>query len=490
MSLKTYHQRKYLFTDWRHIRCGDLEWFSSDGEVLPKHSPPGPSSVAWADTGFLPYGIQLSIQKAERETISKKNSIGRIILDDGLYKSWYLETDPPKICYIESKDGFDWTKPRKSSLSVRGKASAEFVYFIDPNGPDGERFKCVYPVWPPESEWAGLWESYQKVHPRHREPRISETRIQCMYGAVSSDGVSWTPLPEPLMINFGDTDTTVYYDAWLQRYVMYTRKYIQDRRWIGRSESQDFRNWGPIESIIWPSLSWPATFDMYTNARCSYPGLDNYHLMFPWIYERYTQGGSVYLYSSEDGICWNELPGGPVIPAGGMGDEDGEYVSATRDLVPFGGNKVAIRCGEVSVPHKYPRWKDAQNRGGGQFWATWMDGRICGLTSEGMGGFFTTPVVPQGRQLRVNAKIHRGGNLRVGLLLHGQAIPGAHMDYSFNNRCDIKQRTIRDCDPIFGNGLSLPVTWNGETDIGTKDGEAITIQFDLRATELFGFEWV
>ena len=110
-----------------------------------------------------------------------------------------------------------------------------------------------------------------------------------MFAAVSPDGINWTPLPEPLMYFGGDTDTTVYYDNHLGKYVVYTRQFINDRRWIGRAESDDFRNWGPIESIIGPSLESPFSHDLYTNGRCSYPGLDTYHLMFPWIYERYTQ---------------------------------------------------------------------------------------------------------------------------------------------------------------------------------------------------------
>ena len=501
MSVPIYDQNKYLFCDWRHIRCGDLEWVTPDGVYLPTVNPASPESNAVATTAFVPHGIRLESKQAERQLIPTPTQTGRIIYDGGVYRSWYMENvraypvkgeiTTPRICYVESTDGFNWTEPKKSPLPVPWQARGEFVFFIDPTGPSNERYKAVYPGWPDESEWPALWEDYLKIHPRYREPRINANRIQCMYGAVSPDGANWTSLPDPLMLNYGDTDTTVYHDKWLGKYVMYTRKYIQERRWIGRCESEDFRNWGPIESIIWPSLDWPSSYDIYTNARSSYPGLPNYHFMFPWVYERYAQRGSVYLYSSEDGISWNNVPGEPVVPVGQTRKWPGEYVTATRDLVPFGNSKVAIKCSETASPHKYPRWQGSEY-GGGSFWAVWPEGRLCGLVADETGEFFTFPVVPQGRTLRLNAKVHRGGDLRIGLLSHGDAHPGDDSPYKhvFANRVDVIGHTVNDCDPIFGNGLSLPVHWNGVSDIGIGVDHAVTIQIKLRAAELFGFEWI
>ena len=497
MTIKILSQNKYLFTDLRHIRCGDLEWASPDGTFLPVINPPGPISQAHANTGFVPHGIRLEAKEGERVILPKSIHTGawRIVFDDGMYKAFYLQTDPAFICYIESKDGFNWTEPRKSPLEVPpGRVCHEFTWFIDEHGPAEERYKCIYPVWATQSELPGLWKDYQKVHPRYKDLRFSKDRIQRMFAAVSPDGINWTPLPEPLMYFGGDTDTTVYYDNHLGKYVVYTRQFINDRRWIGRAESDDFRNWGPIESIIGPSLESPFSHDLYTNGRCSYPGLDTYHLMFPWIYERYTQRGSVYLYSSEDGIYWDKVPGDPVIPVGETGDWNGEYVGAIRDLVPFGKDKIGMPAIEAGMPHKYPRWEKTKdnltNYDGGTFWVFWPDGRLCGLVADEDGEFFTFPVVPQGRQLRINARVHRGGDLRVGLMKHGDAGPGTHMQYTYHNRQEIPKHTISDCDPIFGNDLSLPVHWNGQSDIGIREGEAVTPHFKLRAAELFGFEWV
>lgn len=495
MAIKTFSQQRYLFTDLRHIRCGDLEWFSPEGDILGVN-PSGPAVQARADTGFVPYGIRLEGKQASREIIPNAPKTGRIIFDGGMYRSWYIQTDPAVICYIESKDGFEWTSPIKSPLQVPpGRVCHEFVYFIDNHGPASERYKCVYPVWATPSEMPALWKDYQTTEPRYRDLRFNEHRLQRMFAAVSPDGVNWTSLDKPLMYYGGDTDTTLYYDNYLRKYVLYTRQYIQERRWVGRAESDDFRNWGPIESIIWPSLDWPFSHDIYLNGRCSYPGLDEYHLMFPWVYDRFTQGGAVYLYTSEDGISWNKIPGEHVVPVTQGNDYDTEFVEAVHDLVPFKGNTVGIVSFDTTMPHKYPRWKGTTDdygnyKGGAKFWATWPEGRLCGIVADEDGEFFTFPMIPQGRQLRLNARVHRGGDLRVGLMVHGEALPDTHMYQTYNNRTDIPGRTVNDCDPIFGNDQSITVHWDGHTDIATKEGAPITLQFKLRAAELFGFEWV
>ena len=137
-----------------------------------------------------------------------------------------METRPSAICYTESSDGFNWSSPRRSPLQIQGTPSHEFVFFIDPVASSDETYKCIFPVWPPKNKLPGLWAEYRKIHPRYRDTRIGPNRIQCMYGAVSPDGIDWRVLTKPLLINFGDTDNSIYYDKLLQRYVMYTRKYI------------------------------------------------------------------------------------------------------------------------------------------------------------------------------------------------------------------------------------------------------------------------
>ena len=76
--------------------------------------------------------------------------------------------------------------------------------------------------------------------------------------------VEWQRHPDPLLIHFGDTDTSFYYDHCLECYVMYTRLYNQEHRWIGRAETEDFWNWQPVQPLIWPNLNSSISEDIYT----------------------------------------------------------------------------------------------------------------------------------------------------------------------------------------------------------------------------------
>ena len=277
------------------------------------------------------------------------------------------------------------------------------------------------------------------------------------------------------MTHMGDTDNSAYYDPWLGRYVIYTRLYTQerrigDRRWIGRAEAEDFLHWGPVEPLIWPGLDGPLSDDIYLNARSEYPGVPEYHLMFPMIYHRYTQTSDVRLFSSGDGICWSQVPGEPVISPGGSGEWDCEFIRAGKHLVPLGKDRVAVPYGGIRFPHKYPRWKEvieAHLEG----WAWWTEGRLCAVVAEEEGEFFTLPIAPAGRGLRMNLRTCRSGEVRVGIV-------GA------------TGRDVADCDPVYGDGVAIPVHWKGETDIGTKEDEKVTLQVSLRSAEVFGLEWV
>ena len=124
------------------------------------------------------------------------------------------------------------------------------------------------------------------------------------------------------------------------------------RRWIGRAEAGDFLHWGPIEPIIWPRLDDPPDYDFYLNGRSEYPGLPEWHLIFPMVYHRSTERSEIRLYSSADGIAWSELPGGPILEPRKPGSWDSEFLGNGKDLVPFGGDRAGVPHSGTPYPHK------------------------------------------------------------------------------------------------------------------------------------------
>ena len=479
-----------LFTDLRHIECGNLRWLSPTGEDIPVAGPPEPEVDAYAQLGMLPRGVRLVAQKPTKtDPIPQEGNAGftRVIYDSGLYRSWnlsvtypsgsnlgsYSKEHPAKVEVVstQSNDAINWTEHSRSTIDVAGITGFDgFTYFIDPHGPSEERYKIVYCANPPEEEASALLQAYSKLHPRHQDRRIFDREVKCMYTIVSPDGIQWKAVRKPLFVHHSDTDTTVFWDEWLEKYVMYTRIYPTSRRAIGKAESADFYNWNPIEPLVSPQLEWSITDDVYLNAFSRYPYSPGYRFMFPMIYHRFDQSSDIRMYSSADSVTWNEIPGGPIITPGEPGSWDSEFITVGKDLVPLGADRVAVPYHGTRYPHKYPRWKSlrtAHQTG----WVWWPKGRLSAIKADEEGEFFTFSLPPAGRSLNLNVNVRRGGVARVEVV-------------------GIEGRTIADCAPITTDGLKMPVSWNGQTDIGSPDKAPVTLHFKLRSAELFGFEWV
>jgi hypothetical protein len=477
--------KRFLFFDHRLVNPGDLQWLSPDGKPLPVAGPPDPPVEARADAQTVPAGIRWVAQKAALQgpIPGLPNQLCR---HDGRYRSWSLHTDygtgpnlgsysqgaarSLAVVAAESADGYAWTSKRLDEIQPPHVTGIDGAYFfIDPHGPADERYKCVYNA-KVLSGAAELWKRFQApLHPRYRDTRLGPTSVYCLFGMVSPDGVRWTHLPEPLLANWGDTDNTVHFDEWLGKYVLYTRLYWTRRRYVGRAESEDFRRWTPVEPILRPTLDDPPSWDIYTNARTNYPDLPEYHLMFPFLYRRLTQTSEVHLYTSLNGLYWDRVPGGPVLEPGDPGSWNGEFIVAGKQLVPLGGDRIGIPMSANTHPHKYPRWPGVIGSGTG--WATWPAGRLCALRADDEERFDTFPVTVTGRTLRVNVKVNRAGEVRIGL----NGVDG---------------RSAAECDPITGDHAAFTVTWGGDSRLRVEPDQTVSLRFRLRAADLFGFEWV
>ena len=502
-------QRLYLFHDLRHIQCGDLEWRAPDGTTLPLVDPPEQTGRARAEPVHLPRGIRLAAKEAKKtECLPAGVRLGRVVFEEGLYRSWYLDAEYPagkdrgchsnvpvvaaSICSVESKDGLDWSAPAASPIHADGQTAMDgFTVFRDPAAPSSERYKAVYMAMPSRTDWAGLWKQYQRISSYYRDSRLGSDYMCCLYGAVSPDGVQWKAIREPLMIHKGDTDTTVYYDANLRKYVMYTRLFKQGRRWVGRAETSDFRQWEGVMPLLWPDLDRPLSDDIYTNCRTTYPGIPAYHLMFPMIYHRRDQRSDVWMYSSEDGISWGKVPGGPVVRHGKHGSWDAGFIALGNDLVPWRKECVATLYRGTAYPHKYPRWPKVMDANR-IAWAYWPTGRLSAIVADGEGEFWTPPMTSAGRTLRLNICTRPSGWIRVGAVRVGRDSG----DSTGREPCKDKRNlrgatgTMMESAAVCGDGLSLAVRWNGEGRIDIEPGLKVALRFRLRAAELFGFEWV
>lgn len=479
---------RLLFTDWRHVQGGHLAWRTADQQALGVGHPPGEPVALHAVPRQVPHGVRLQAQRPRKlGPVDDWKGWGRIIHEDGRYRTWYLKingvsrlgtgsnADLPRpdrvtICTATSSDGVAWAERELHDLDLGGHHHFDgLTFLIDPAAAAAERYKFVYCAIPAADEEARLLGDYARRHPRWRDQRLGPGRGWCLWALTSPDGERWTPHREPLLMHPSDTDTTITYDAWLQRYVLYTRLFRQDRRWIGRAESEDFWHWGPIEPVVQPDLADRPDRDIYLNGYTTVPGLPRQHLMLTTHYHRLTERSHIRLRSSDDNVAWAEVPGGPIVEGGEPGEWDSEFIGSGKDLLPWGADHFAAPYSATAYPHKYPRWPGvfaAWQQG----WLVWERDRLSALVADAVGEIWTIPRLPGKRRLTVNARVPMGGEVRVGIV-------------------GCEGRGAADCTPITGDSLTHPVTWSADPTIPVAPDTPVVLHVALRAAELFAINW-
>lgn len=206
----------------------------------------------------------------------------------GRYQMWYQAWSGDKarerthrcvVCYAESPDGVQWTKPSlglfryndqpDTNIVLVGKGGVSVNYgaavVVDPRDPDPTRcYKMAY------FDFA----------------REGDVERPGLHVAFSPDGIHWTPYPRaPLLraayfnlgdpVPFADERETaaarwriplsisdamdVFFDPLRQRFVMYHKMWIDQpdgtmgwKHGMGRTESSDFLTWSASELVLSP----------------------------------------------------------------------------------------------------------------------------------------------------------------------------------------------------------------------------------------------
>ena len=160
-----------------------------------------------------------------------------------------------------------------------------------------------------------------------------------------------------------------------------------------------------------------------------------------------------------------------MLTPGSPGAWDGGCVFGGLDLVPLSGNRVALPYTGYLYPHKYPR--NSLTMRSRVAYAQWPRGRLGALEAPEAGSFTTLPLVFEGNRLSLNLQTKHAGHVLVEAAdRQGRPLPG---------------RSFDDADPIAGDHLDRPVTWNGESYLDKGPGQPIFVRFRLRAAKLFAF---
>jgi hypothetical protein len=469
--------KRIVFANWYYIQPGDLDWVNAEGKSVYVEGNEAPDAAIFKGIR-TPYGIQLRTHKPElRGPISAPH---RTILQDGnRYRAW---TDNE---YLESADGMEWKRIAGLKLD-KDYSDGIWHVFIDATAPAEQRYKTT---------WNGIidrkaFEDYRKRRPDGWEPRallhyLEKGEVSCIRGGYSSDGITWHAYPDPISVEYADTFNTAYYDSSLKRYVLYTRQWSigprtgklpadirnswtgSGRRAIGRSQSIDFRNFPPSELIIEPTPEMLPSESLYTNCRTTVPGAPEVHLMFPAIWNASaTDDTRIGMLSSHDGKVWHWAAGGSILETGEFGKWNGGCIWARPNLIELADKSWALPYLAHKLPHKYPRGQQAVGVG----YAVWPKGRMLSVDADEMGEFYLMQLMPPGRRLKINATTRRTG--RIWLEVTG-----------------VDGRRLEQCDPVFGDQFWNRVTWQGQTDLGHREGSAITLRIKMKQAKLFGLEF-
>jgi hypothetical protein len=469
--------KRVVFANWYYIQPGDLDWRNKDDKSVYVDGNEGPFAAHHVGIN-APYGIRIGAEKPQ--ILGPLERPHRMIVRDGdVYKGW---TDSD---YFESQDAIHWQK--KAALKL-GPAVPDGFYqvFIDPAASPSERYKATWVGHLTRAEF----DAFRARRPEGWEPRAlvvmeEKNMVTCLRGGVSADGIRWTVLPDPLVVEYCDTWNTGYFDAALREYVVYTRQWsigprtdhlppdIRNswtgvgRRAIGRAASRDFRHFTPSELILEPTPDMLPSEQLYTNCHTTVPGAPDQHLMFPAIWNGSVDDTTrIALASSHDGKTWHWVPGGDLLRTQPFGRWDGGCIWATPDLLELPDGDWALPYLAHNLPHKYPRGQQVGRTG----YAVWPRSRLVSVAADDQGGFTMIPLLAPGKTLKINAVTLRTGWVKVEV-------------------AGVDGRRLADCTPIIGDQHWTRVAWKGGDDLGTGERKVVTLRIELKHAKIFGLEF-
>lgn len=415
-----------------------------------------------------------------------------VLKEDGKVKIWYdfrqpVSTDPwhdLRVCYAESSDGLNFIKPKLGLYEIDGSKENAVVLpgliggcsvWIDPHSPPEQRYKNQAKVYPSA-----------ELH-MHSSP----------------DGIHWKKIAR---LNPGpggwDTQTVVFWDPNIERYVMYTRRWVRKNpelasyRTVRRLESDDLLHWENEQVVMEADEIDLATYetgtpqppvDFYGADVFPYPDAEDVYIMLAqafwhWHPRSSTEnlgpsGFDVRLAVSRDGKQFQRVgQRKPFMATGREGTFDSRYVWAMPHPVRMGDELWIYYVG--SNRDHDGILDDAAggvSRTGIGRAVLRLDGFVS-ADADYHGGQITTPLICfSGRRLELNVETSVGGAVHVELV-----------DASNN---PIAGFAKLDAVAVTGNSVRMPVRWKQGDDLSSLVGQPLRLRFYMRDCKLYSFQF-
>lgn len=409
-----------------------------------------------------------------------------VFKDAGKYRMYYRGgyrggLPPTFVCYAESADGIQWTRPNLGLYEFEGSKENNIVWATSEQTPakwkslSGEMTKSFdnFSVFKDENPGTPASQRYKAV---------GEYPLEAL---VSPDGIHWQKLQEQPIITHGDFDTqnVVFYDSLRQHYRAYYRGYRKGVRDILTATSPDFIHWDD-DRLQWIVRSDGLDEQLYTNATTPYFRAPQLFIAMPMRYlaTRPEKGkkndgwrgvtDAVFM-TSRDGLHFDRRFLEAFIRPG-LDEENW----VTRNTMPAYGIVPTI-CPDIKGQEELSiYWSENYYIPGNRLRCGTL--RLDGFVSVNApfrgGEFVTKPFTFSGKQLTINYSTSAAGSVAVELQdADGKPIPG---------------HDVKSCPEIYGDAIEHVVTWKGGSDLSQFAGRAIRLRFIMKDADVYALRFV
>ena len=433
----------------------------------------------------------------------KENNYVHLFRDDDKWRMYYRaarwggpeEKRFTHICYAESTDGLDWTKPHLGLHEFEGNKRNNITF----KGVGGNKWFCFKDDNPAEPAQR-RYKAFCGAGPGHGAP---------MRFLASPDGLNWSTWQETCGITGGPLDAlnVVRWDKRQKRYLAFVRNWVtkaggysespeldappgeyhtwwrrpkEYARAIAVSTSPDCVNWSPQQWLIYP----PGTpiEQLYTNAATPYFRAPHFYLAFPMRFvaereiisgwaggtERGTKGASDAVFmSSRDGIHWDRrFLEGFLRP----GLDPKNWTDRNMIISP---GIVQTGAGEMSIYYvaHYKR-EDIHLRR----CRLRLDGFVSVNAGYDGGEFVTKPLVFSGP-----------GNKDLVLVINysTSAVGDIRVEVQTPDGKPINGYALQDAEEMIGDQIEGKVRWKSGSDVSSLAGKPVRLRFAMKDADLY-----
>ncbi len=407
-----------------------------------------------------PRGVVL---RTDRPWEGNTSAYFTIFRDDERYRMYYRGSGNGSrevVCYAVSDDGIHWRKPTLELVEFDGSKQNNIIHDGRGEHNYGHNF-TPFKDGNPDAETGARYKAVASTHG--------------MFAFTSPDGVDWQQLrDEPIIPSSQgafDSQNLVFWDAAWDEYRAYWRDFRDGRRAIRTASSEDFINWTEPEWLRYQPDT--AKRHLYTNQVMPHPRAPHIVIGFPSRYLG-NRGSLVegLFMSSRDRITfhrWEEAfirPG----PNRDKWQNRSNYIwwgLVETETKPEGTPAVW----SLYANEGYYKGNDSSIRR----YTIRKDGFVSIQASMEGGQFISRPFTFAGDTLTLNVATSAAGAVRV--------------EFQTPDGRPIEDRTLSDCDLIYGDSLNRTVKWNGESNVGHLAGRPVQLRIKLKDADLYSLRF-